>query len=62
MQARKTETIHEFEETVWFYQKLRQATTKLQISVHRIPIETGSFQNKPSAERIYPLRCDSIGD
>ena len=42
--------------------KLRQAITKLRISAHRFPIETGRFENKPLTERICPLCCEDIGD
>ena len=42
--------------------KLRQAITKLRISAHKFPIETGRFDYRKGTERICPLCCDGIGD
>ena len=42
--------------------KLRQAITKLRISAHKFPIETGRFDYRKRTERICPLCCDGIGD
>ena len=43
-------------------QKLRQAITRMRISSHKFPIETGRFEHKERSERICPLCCDGIGD
>ena len=43
-------------------EKLRQAITKLRISAHKFPIETGRFDYRKRTERICPLCCDGIGD
>ena len=41
--------------------KLRQAITKLRISVHKFPIEKGRFDYRKQTERIIcPLRCDMM--
>ena len=42
--------------------KLRQAMTKIRISAHKFPVETGRFENKSLQDRICPLCCDGIGD
>ena len=42
--------------------KLCQAITKLRISAHKFPIETGRFDYRKRTERIFSLCCDSIGD
>ena len=42
--------------------KLCQAITKLRISAHKFPIETGRFDYRMRTERICPLCCDGIGD
>ena len=42
--------------------KLRQAITKLRISAHKFPIETGRFDYRKGTERICPLCCDGTGD
>ena len=44
------------------YEKLRQSITKLRITAHKFPIETGSFDYKKQTERICPLCCDVAGD
>ena len=36
--------------------------TKLRISTHKFPIETGCFDYRKQTERICPLCCDGIGD
>ena len=41
--------------------KLRQAITKIRISAHKFPIETGRFENKNKTDRICPLCCEGIG-
>ena len=42
--------------------KLHQAITKIRISAHKFPIETGRFENKNQTDRICPLYCDGIGN
>ena len=42
--------------------KLRQAITKLRISAHKLPIETGRYDQKTQTERICPLCCEGIGN
>ena len=42
--------------------KLRQAITKLQISAHKLPIETGRYDQKTQSERICPFCCEGIGN
>ena len=42
--------------------KLRQAITKIRISVHKFPIETRRYENKNPTERLCPLCCEDIGD
>ena len=41
---------------------LRQAIIKVRISAHKLPIETGHFDNRKRTEKICPLCCDGIGD
>ena len=36
--------------------------TKLRISGHKFPIETGRFGYRKRTERIFALCCDGIGD
>ena len=43
-------------------QKLHQTITKLRISAHKFPIETGRFEYRKRTERLCPLCCDGIGD
>ena len=42
--------------------KLRQAITKIRISAHKFPIETGRYDKKERFQRICPLCCYDIGD
>ena len=42
--------------------KLRQAITKSSISVHKFPIETGSFGNKKQTDRLCTLCREGIGN
>ena len=42
--------------------KLCQTITKLRISAHKFPIETGRFDYRKRTERTCPLCCDCIGD
>ena len=42
--------------------KLCQSITKIRISAHKFPIETGHFENKNQTDRICPLCCDGIGN
>ena len=42
--------------------KLCRAITKLRISAHKFPIETGRFDYRKRTETICPLCCDGIGD
>ena len=42
--------------------KLRQAITKIRISAHKFPFETGRFENKTQTNRICPLCCEGIGN
>ena len=42
--------------------KLRQAITKLRISAHKFPIETGRYDKKERHQRICPLCCEEVGD
>ena len=42
--------------------KLCQAITKIRISAHNFPIETGRFENKNQTNRICPLCCEGIGN
>ena len=42
--------------------KLRNAVTKMRISAHRLPIETGRFTGIPTIERICPLCHNGVGD
>ena len=42
--------------------KLCQTITKLRISAHKFPIETGRFDYRKRTERICPLCCDGTGD
>ena len=42
--------------------KIRQATTKLRISAHKLPIETGCYGQKTQTERICPSCCEGIGN
>ena len=42
--------------------KLRQAITNLPISAHKLPIETGCYDQKTHTERICPLCCERIGN
>ena len=42
--------------------KLRQTITKLRISAHKLPIETGRYDQKTQSERICPLCCEEIGN
>ena len=69
LQARKIPTLHQLKECPGFEnylnlpnKKLRQAITKLRISAHKFPIETGRFDYRMRTERICPLCCDGIGD
>ena len=69
LQARKIPTLHQLKECPGFEnylnlpnKKLRQAITKLRISAHKFPIETGRFDYRKGTERICPLCCDGIGD
>ena len=38
------------------------AITRLRISAHKFPIETGRYLNTPREERVCPLGCRKIGD
>ena len=40
--------------------KLRQAITKLRITAHKLPIETGRYDQKTQIEGICPLCCEGI--
>ena len=42
--------------------KLRKAITKLRISAHKLPIETGRYDQKTQTERICLLCCEGIGN
>ena len=42
--------------------KPRQAITKLRISAHKLPIETGRYDQKTQMERICLLSCEAIGN
>ena len=42
--------------------KLRQAITKIRISVHKFPTETGCFEKKNQTDRTCSLCCDGIGN
>ena len=42
--------------------KLCQAVTKLRISAHKFPVETGHFDCRKQNERIRPLCCDGNGE
>ena len=42
--------------------KLWQAITKLRITAHELPIETGRYDQKTQTERICPLCCEGIGN
>ena len=42
--------------------KIRAAITKMRISAHSFPIETGRYENKSRENRICPLCCNGIGD
>ena len=44
------------------YPKLQQAITKIRISAHEFPTETGRYENKNVTERLCPLCCKDIGD
>ena len=35
--------------------KLRQAITKIRISAHKFPIQSGRFENKNQTDRIYRM-------
>ena len=41
---------------------IRKAITKIRISAHKFPIETGRYEGKTRDDRICPLCCDGIGD
>ena len=42
--------------------KLWQAITKLRINAHKLPIETGRYDQKTQMERICPLCCEGISN
>ena len=42
--------------------KLQQAITKLRISAHKLPIETGRYDQKTQMQRICPLCSEGIGN
>ena len=42
--------------------KLWKAITKLRISTHRLPIESGRYDQKTKMERICPLCCEGVGN
>ena len=42
--------------------KLQQIITKIRISAHTLPIETGRYDQKTQIQRIYPLCCEGIGN
>ena len=42
--------------------KHRAALTKVRLSAHKYPIETGRYENKAREDRDCPLCCKSIGD
>ena len=69
LQARKIQTLTSLKECPGFENYLnlpnknvRQAVTKLRISAHKLPIETGRFDYRKRTERICSLCCDGIGD
>ena len=69
LQARKIPTLTSLKECPGFENYLnlpnknvRQAVTKLRISAHKLPIETGRFDYRKRTERICSLCCDGIGD
>ena len=41
---------------------IRKAITKMRISSHKFPIETGRYEGKERENRICPLCCNDIGD
>jgi hypothetical protein len=42
--------------------KHRIALAKMRLSAHRLPIETGRYDNTPRVDRLCPLGCNLIGD
>ena len=40
----------------------KQAITKIRISPHKLPIETGRYDQKTQMERVCPLCCEGIGN
>ena len=42
--------------------KLRRSITKMRISDHKFPIETGRYDKKERNQRICPLCCEEVGD
>ena len=40
----------------------RIAISKLRLSAHRLPIETGRYDKVPRWERLCPFGCDEVGD
>ena len=41
---------------------IRKAITKIRISSHKFPIETGRFEEREKSDRICPLCCNGIGN
>ena len=40
----------------------RIALSKMRVSAHKFPIETGRYNNTPREERLCPFGCNCIGD
>ena len=41
---------------------IRKAITKMRISSHKFPIETGRFEERERSDRICPLCCNGVGN
>ena len=41
---------------------IRKAITKMRVSSHKFPIETGRYEKRERCDRICPLCCNSVGD
>jgi len=44
------------------FPEYKKAITKIRVSAHKLPIETGRYDNTDRIDRVCPLGCMAIGD